>query len=157
MRNSRFSGFTLVEVLIALLVLSLGLLGLALLQVQAMQLNTDGYLRTQASMLAYELIDRIRANPKAASYYHIPDETAINSKKGAYDSCAASTCKCDAVVCDSNTMATYDVGKWYQDQARILPQGNERSTVTKDGNQYTIVMRWMERDFAVQQEWVVEL
>ena len=56
------SGFTLIEVLIAMLVLSLGLLGLAGIQARSLKNNVSAYNRAQATQLAYDMADRIRAN-----------------------------------------------------------------------------------------------
>lgn len=55
-------GFTLLEVLIALLVFSLGLLGMAGLLIVSVKTNHSAYLRTQASFLAQSMADRMRAN-----------------------------------------------------------------------------------------------
>ncbi len=55
------SGFTLLEALIALLVLSIGLLGLAALQTRGLAYSHDAYLRSQATFLAYDIIERMRA------------------------------------------------------------------------------------------------
>lgn len=57
------SGFTLLEVLIALLVLSIGLLGLAALQTSGLRANQMASMRTIATQLAYDMTDRMRANP----------------------------------------------------------------------------------------------
>jgi type IV pilus assembly protein PilV len=59
-------GTTLVETLVALLVLSIGLLGVAALQVNALQTNQGAHIRSQASVLAYDLADRMRANRAVA-------------------------------------------------------------------------------------------
>lgn len=59
-------GFTLVEVLIAVLVLSIGLLGIAGVQLVGLKYNDSSYLRTQASLYAYDIMDRMRANRAAA-------------------------------------------------------------------------------------------
>ena len=59
-------GFTLIEILVAILVLSIGLLGLAGLQATGLQSNHSGYLRSQATIFAYEMADRLRANPPTA-------------------------------------------------------------------------------------------
>ena len=56
-------GFTLLEVLIALLVLSIGLLGLAALQTTSLRSNQMASMRTTATQLAYDISDRLRANP----------------------------------------------------------------------------------------------
>ncbi len=62
MRSLANRGFTLLEVLIALLVFSLGLMGLAGLLVVSVQTNHSAYLRTQASFLAQSMADRMHAN-----------------------------------------------------------------------------------------------
>ena len=53
-------GASLVEVLVATVVVSVGLIGLAGLQTLSMQSNHTAYLRTQASLLAYDMVDRMR-------------------------------------------------------------------------------------------------
>jgi type IV pilus assembly protein PilV len=60
------AGFTLVEVLVALVVLSIGLLGIASLQVSSLRWNHGASKRSQATLLAYDILDRMRANPIAA-------------------------------------------------------------------------------------------
>ncbi len=56
------NGFSLLEVLIALLVLSIGLLGLAGLQGTGLRYNHSAYLRSQATFQTYDMADRMRAN-----------------------------------------------------------------------------------------------
>lgn len=60
-------GMTLIEVLIAVVILAIGLLGLAGLQNTGLKSNYSAYYRTQASWLAYDMADRMRANRKAAA------------------------------------------------------------------------------------------
>jgi type IV pilus assembly protein PilV len=60
------AGFTLVEVLVALVVLSIGLLGIASLQLSSLRWNHGASKRSQATLLAYDILDRMRANPNAA-------------------------------------------------------------------------------------------
>ena len=60
------NGFTLLEVMIALLILSIGLLGLAALQANSLKINHGALLRTQATFLTYDMMDRLRANRTAA-------------------------------------------------------------------------------------------
>lgn len=56
------NGFTLLEVLVTMVVLSLGLLGYAGLQMASIKNSASAYQRTQATILAYDIIDRMRAN-----------------------------------------------------------------------------------------------
>lgn len=62
-------GFTLIEVLIAAIVLSVGLLGLAGLQTVSLKMNQGSILRAQATALAIEITDAMRANKNDASSY----------------------------------------------------------------------------------------
>lgn len=58
-------GMTLIEVLVALLVLAIGLLGAAALQLNALKYTDSSTMSSQASFVAYDMMDRIRANPDA--------------------------------------------------------------------------------------------
>ncbi|KAF0866921.1 type IV pilus modification protein PilV [Pseudomonas sp. LD120] len=58
-------GMTLIEVLVALLILTLGLLGAAVVQIKALQYSDSSRMSTQASFIAYDMLDRIRANVAA--------------------------------------------------------------------------------------------
>lgn len=75
-------GFTLLEVLIALLVLSIGLLGLAALQTSGLRSNQMATMRTLATQIAYDMTDRMRANPTGMTnleYIIATDETPAAS------------------------------------------------------------------------------
>ena len=58
------SGVSLIEVLISLLILGVGILGAAALQLNALKYTDSSTLNTQASFIAYDMMDRIRANPQ---------------------------------------------------------------------------------------------
>lgn len=74
--SRRMRGMTLIEVLVAVLVLSIGLLGLAGLQVTVLRSNHSAYLRSQATLLAQDITERLLANRAAAL-------------AGEYDDCGA--------------------------------------------------------------------
>lgn len=63
---TRLRGFTLIESLVALLIMSVGLLGVAALQLASLQANHGAFQRTQATFLAQDIVDRMRANRDAA-------------------------------------------------------------------------------------------
>lgn len=63
------SGFTLIEVMIAILVLAIGLLGFALLQTMSVRFTQSANQRTQATNLAYEMLDQMRSNRLGAAQY----------------------------------------------------------------------------------------
>lgn len=111
MKNTR--GFTLVEVLVALLVLGVGLLGVAGLQSATLGLNHGSYLRSQATVLAQDMVDRMRANPRATA-------------NGDYDEAGAgaSTATCEqAAGCTTQQMAAHDIAEWQAALGNELPDG----------------------------------
>src|SRR5688500_4659516 len=56
-------GFTLIEILVTVVLISVGLLGIAALQLTTLRGNQESYVRSQANVLAGDILDRIRANP----------------------------------------------------------------------------------------------
>lgn len=151
-RQSRFGrcqmngtrGFSLIEVLVALLVLSIGLLGLAMLQVQGMQANSDAYFRTQATVLAYDLIDRMRANNTAAE---LGDYTA-SASPSPQPSCGTG--------CAASVRAKVDLYDWYLNLANTLP-GYQASVSAPSSNIITISISWTDRNVTEGQTWQVQV
>lgn len=84
------SGFTLFELLIAVLVLAVGLLGLATMQTQGLKSNSSAEKRTEATFLAMDIMDRMRANPNGvlAGSYAI-NTGALPPDPGCDDGCNA--------------------------------------------------------------------
>ena len=129
----RDDGFSLIEVLIALVVLSVGLLGLAALQSTATQFNASAYVRSQATVLAYDMADRIRANRRAAL-----DGTYNSPYPGVLPTCN------DAVA---GTVAQQDLAAWRRALACALPNANGEVSFVGDatnGGVLTIRVRWDE-------------
>lgn len=69
-------GMTLIEVLVALLILGVGLLGAAAFQLNALKYTDSARMSSQASFIAYDMMDRIRAN--SAADYTVTPPTAGN-------------------------------------------------------------------------------
>jgi type IV pilus assembly protein PilV len=109
------AGFTLLEVLIAITVLAIGLLGLAGLQLITLQTGQVSYQRSQAITLAYEVADRMRANrlQAGAKAYAV---TALTTP-------TAATTNCGTASCSAAQLATYDVSTWYARVQNLLPSG----------------------------------
>ncbi|WP_312960350.1 type IV pilus modification protein PilV [Stutzerimonas nitrititolerans] len=118
------AGATLIEVLVAMVVLAIGLLGLAGLQTTSIQSNHSAYYRSQATLLAGDLADRMRANRTEAltNAYVIdfPTSSTTNSVTG--------------------TSAKKDIAEWLNQLAQTLPEGTGK--VEKDGTLVTISVRW---------------
>lgn len=124
-------GFTLIEVMVALVIFSIGLLGLAGLQAQSLRFNHGAYLRTQASYHAYDILDRMRANREAAlaGGYNASFTTSGTDHN----------CNDASVSCSTNEMAQHDVFEWKQLLA-TLPNGE--GSVSQSGDTFTVTLRW---------------
>ncbi|WP_030070670.1 type IV pilus modification protein PilV [Halomonas alkaliantarctica] len=111
-------GVSLLESLIALLVLSIGLLGVVGLQTQSLMHNRAAYFETQATNMAQDMLDRIRANP---------DQTA------AYALGVGSTVL-------GNGLAANDQSEWVEDLASALPDGE--GGVAINNRRVNVTVRW---------------
>ena len=116
--SNRQRGMTLLEVLIALLVLSIGLLGMAGLQVTSIRNSHSAYMRSQASILAYDAIDRMRANQAAAVSAADPYALALADNPGTPVS------NCNASTCTTAQLTAFDLFEWTQALANELPSGD---------------------------------
>ena len=103
-------GFSLVEVLIALVVMSVGMLGIAGLYVHSMQAGRTSMFRHHAVTLAGDVADRIRANPRAGAVYALA---------GANNNCIAA-----GIDCSAAEMAANDIFLWDLQAAQTLPNGD---------------------------------
>jgi type IV pilus assembly protein PilV len=107
-------GFTLLEVLIALLVMSIGLLGIGKMMMMSARANDSAYLRSQATALAYTILDAMRANRATALVQGY--DTALVAP-------AQRPCAVAAPGCTGDQQAENDLFLWTQSLAARLPGG----------------------------------
>lgn len=124
------SGFTLIEVLIAALVLAIGLLGLAGLQTISLKMSQGSTLRVQATNLAYEIADAMRANKGNAS---------------SYVGTVSATCNRTLPYSWGTDIAASDLAIWQNRLACLLPSGS--GTIAVTGATATITVTWNESRF----------
>lgn len=132
------AGFTLMEILIALLVVSVALIGVASLQMRGQQINHVAYLRTQATFMAYDIMDRMRLNSENAKQY-VGGFTSVGpGGEGPDDSCDG-----DGKNCSSTDIANYDLNNWLYQVQETLPKGQVKIELIDETNQeYEITLRW---------------
>ena len=124
----RDAGFTLIEALVALLILSIGLVGLAGLQTLSMRNNYSAFQRSQAVLKAYDAMDRMRANRATA--------LAGGYNRSYGDAVPAQTCNS---TCNAAQMAQSDEREWVTSLQR-LPSGDGAITVAS--GVATVRVRW---------------
>lgn len=142
MRTLRIQkGVSLIEVLIALFVLSVGLLGHSKIQALGVRAGTDANLRTQATYLANEMMERLRANRPAADseYYSTINYTAIDCNAGPAKICSEGTAG-SAVDCTENEIADEDAVHWFCDVQDTMPNGSVAVSVAT--GVYSIQVSW---------------
>jgi type IV pilus assembly protein PilV len=108
----RQAGVSLIEVLVSALIVSIGLVGVAGLQVASLKNNNAALMRSQATALAYDLADRMRSNRAGAgSGFYDPDAAALTS------GCGSTT------GCTTQQLAQHDLAQWNAALATHLPAG----------------------------------
>ena len=148
------SGFTLIEVLVSTLVLTVGILGVAAMQMVSFQTNQSAYMRSQAIYLGQDMFDRMRANREgyqATTVYDAVD-TADSATIPSDPGCVTST-----NGCTPTQMAQQDLREWAQNfynvtsvddyRPRLL---NGRGVVTRTaagGEEFTVTVSWDDRDY----------
>lgn len=138
-RTCHQQGFTLVEVLIALVVLAIGMLGIAALYIEGLRASRTALARSEAVVLATDLADRIRTNPEGGSAY-----------AGAAAGAPNANCLPGGAGCTPQELAAHDLRVWLDALAAGLPAGtgtvNFLDVSPTDGipAAYDITVSWTE-------------
>lgn len=120
-------GYSLLEVLVSVVVLSIGMLGIAALQANAIKYNQSAHLRAVAITQVGNMADRMLAN-----------STGVNA--GAYDNISGTPSNPSCSVCTSTQVAQRDAHEWNTINSQLLPNG--QGTVTRNGDRLLITMQW---------------
>lgn len=122
-------GVGMIEVLVAVLIFAIGLLGVASMQVFTLKMNSNAETRTRATLLATDMVERMRANPGQWNAYNM------------------SFAQCTAAVADtpsSTDVAALDRRQWCMNVGRELPDA--QAAVDMANGVATITIRWEERE-----------
>ncbi|MHB1175654.1 MAG: type IV pilus modification protein PilV [Sulfuriferula sp.] len=119
----RQQGFTLLEVLVAMVIVSIGLVGLAGLMMTSAKNNQSAFYRSQASWLSYDIIDRMRANRTPA-------------QNGAYDIALGVA----PTGCGSGVAVSDDLCQWNTELQTALPTG--KGSIVVSGSVATVTVSW---------------
>jgi type IV pilus assembly protein PilV len=149
------SGFTLIEVMVAVLILLFGLLGMAGVQVRATQAEFESYQRRQALMLVQDMVDRMQANRLVAGCYAFTDATngTPTLGNGSTAGTIATPTSCTAGSLIQQAVADADLAAWnsavfgsaeIKSGAEVGAMAGGRGCVSVDGTGaiYTISIAW---------------
>lgn len=143
---SKQRGFSLIEAIVAFLILSIGMLGIASLQMLSLKAGHTAELRTLAVIKAEEMFERIRNNPAALDSSTPASYASIVTHSGTDKSCTGTTS-----FCDYADIALNDIFHWKADLKKSLPATTTASiavdakSATNPTATVTITMYWKER------------
>lgn len=154
--SRRDQGFSLIEVLISLVILSVGLLGIAAMVSVALKSKGSSYLRTQAMAEAQAIIDRMRANRSFATqgYYNytkLPSAATATANAGnpAGGNLTSQSCNSSSANCAQAQIAQMDMWEWTQDLANLVGNGSSNNisyyintTVVQQFTQVQVSISW---------------
>jgi type IV pilus assembly protein PilV len=124
-RRCRQKGLSLIEVLIAMLILAIGLLGIAAMQATTLRNSQSAFDRTQAVVLSYAMLDRMRANASAA-------------RAGNYN--LAETCTAPTAT---TTLIQKDHRQWIQELRSTMGDATTTcGTISCAANICTVTVKW---------------
>lgn len=160
MNRTKLSGFTMIEVMVTIVIVAIGLLGLAALLLKGMQAGNTSQLRTFAVAQAYDIADRMRANPAGVAAGHYDNTLPSGSGSScstllaspsstpaavAPPTTAAGTCSaCSSSACSVVDIATRDKCLWQRANTGLLPNGAGAICKDSSKNWYTIYVSWDE-------------
>lgn len=139
LQSIKESGVAMIEVLIAIIVISFGLLGVAGLQLAGIKSSQTSNLRSIATAQAYDMADRMRNNMAGVQSKLYDD---VKEPIPAIPACANPFSA--TVGCSTSDMATFDIYAWLTANAQLLPGGSGTVKMV-DAGTFDIVIQWSEK------------
>lgn len=125
-------GSSLIEVVVALFVLAVGMLGVLSMQVKSMQFNQSAYYYSQAVYLANEILESMRSNRSVANTYLIElDESTPTPSKD---------CGAQGITCTPAELRSYNISQWRTNITSTLSSG--KSSIQRNGDFYAITVQF---------------
>ncbi|HEX5160977.1 MAG TPA: type IV pilus modification protein PilV [Steroidobacteraceae bacterium] len=136
------AGVSIVEALVALLILSFGMLGIAGLYLESLRSNKTALSRTAAVALVNDMADRIRANRGGLGNYALTSGATATTTK-----------QCDTALCTPTEVATWDKATWKTAVTATLPNGPDGTIVPLTSITYTAATATVPARYVVSASW----
>lgn len=137
------AGISIVESLVAMVVLSTGMLGIAGLYLESMRANRTALSRTTAVQLINDMADRIRANRGGLTDYSLAAGTPPTSARD-----------CVANTCTTAQLAAYDKTRWYTAVTTGLPNGPTGTTLPLTSIVFTAATATVPARYVITAQWL---
>jgi type IV pilus assembly protein PilV len=121
----------MIEVLVTIIIIAVGVLGAAALQVTTLKNLSSSHSASVAAILAEDFSERMRANPDQA----LNDAYVHSTDPGDYTDCALQDCS-------MAQLAAYDIGSWWEQLTAVLPSGKGEVTRNAGTNTFVLTIRW---------------
>lgn len=131
MKQESQHGFTMIEVLVTIVILAIGLLGIAGVQTLSLKHSNNANIRTLVNMHAVEIVERMRGNMSAF-------------EGGSYNNIDGTETSTTCTSCTSAQLASLDAWQWNQNLAADIPGAT--GTVVTAGGVATVTINWTERE-----------
>ena len=162
-RITKQSGFTMIELLVAVLVMGVGVLGVTGLQLVSLQNNQAALMRAEAAQLAYDILDRIRVNPGTGAVAGVAyNGIAVGDEPAVPTNCLENTCttaqmtafdvaiwKCSLGAYNGEDVCI-DIRDWAGDEVALPPEAQQPGLPNGDGS---IAVDGVTRMITVTVEW----
>ena len=119
------TGVGLIEVMVALFILGVGLLGILNMQTQSLVFNQQAYYLSQANALLWDISDRMKANSS------VPESYLMD-----FNSTVSTATDCESQECSATQLASWDTNQWLGAVRNLLPQGD--AEIVRNGSFFEI-------------------
>lgn len=128
-------GFSMIEVLVAMVILAVGILGVASLQGSSLRFTHNAQLRSQATTIAQDMVERLRTNRDFALASNENYQVNIGA------TASGEILDCTSNNCSAIELAEFDKDQWLE-SIENLPKGKGSVTVDSNTRAATILVMW---------------
>ncbi len=144
-------GATMIEIMISILIFSVGLLGIASTQTLGLTNTQSALNRSYATQLSYELVDIMRLNRAVTNLGNANGNIFVGFNSTVTPGLATNgDCIDESKACDTLAMATDSLARWEERMEGTLPEG--QASIDLNGDTYSLVITWIDLKTSQEQD-----